>query len=82
MPTTPTPLLRLWWNGKDTFFARCHWCTCDVIGDTRRDDLALLAEAKRRGWRIQRMPSGEHSLCCPECARIGMPMLKAGQRPV
>lgn len=56
-------------NGNGVWFVRCRWCMADVTSYTN-DELAILAETKRRGWQVERREDGQHEVCCPRCAKV------------
>lgn len=52
-------------NGVGDYFGQCIWCFASSPSAKQCDDLAVLAAAKRDGWRVVPLLDGSHALVCP-----------------
>lgn len=76
--TTAKPLVKLEsgrvanWTDHLSYFARCAGCGARTpLVVWAADDLAVLAGAKRYGWRCDRQADGTFRLTCEACVGKG-----------
>lgn len=69
--TTEKRLVYLYSNGKGQWFAKCYWCHCSTASHDSPDDLRILADAKKKDWRIEMRGDGQYRLTCDTCVRRG-----------